>query len=149
MPEPDLQLARHFRDRAEGFLRGMNFLFAVDVPDSQADDFKETGASAAALAVHSAIALADAVLAVTGVKRSDRKDHMTLIKDLKAACTKQNLPSGEKKRGADHLRALLKMKSHFEYGTASVKRSEVLDACRTCRRFNSWAYENFALSWEK
>lgn len=132
MKNVDKGKATFYRDRAESFLKAMQ---AIVIFDQEAELHRF---AVGLLAVHTAIAMVDAVLVHHLGKRSD-DDHNDAVEHLKQLCAglRVNLS------GITHFRRLLNAKNHFAYGDKRVHVNEAKDAADHAEKLVAWAYENF------
>jgi hypothetical protein len=128
--------AQHYRNRAECFLRTMRL---VSDESYLGDDLKDYIASAPLLAVHAAIAFADAILVLKTGERSTAQDHKEVIGKLRIVC-------GELKRdpsGLSQLSRLIASKDHFAYGDRRITMTDIQSARDQVDRFATWVYRAF------
>jgi hypothetical protein len=125
----------HYLGRAEGYKRALADLAQLD------EDLDQYRDAIALLAVHAAIALADAILSgftKGGRNRSD--DHMDAVREIEKLCSARQIES----RGAKHLSWLIKKKTDFTYGTERLDPQRDVDAAKTkVDQLFAWAYPVF------
>jgi hypothetical protein len=122
-------IARHYRERADSFYQSVQLL-DLDVA---------YGPAVGLLAVHSGIALTDAVLVAEEGSRSKEEDHSAATKALEKLCAARRLDDV----GVKHLRALLSNKTRFSYGEDEVPESEFKWAKTKMEQFFKWVYGTF------
>lgn len=118
-----------FIERANCCFQGMKLL---------ADDMRAYHAAVALLAVHSATALNDAILAALTKRRSRSEAHEHAITKLEQVCIRVRVAN---KAGIRHLSWLLQQKTSISY--ADQKFAKADEAQLHAERFLSWAYHNF------
>ncbi len=128
MREP--AIVRRYQRRAESFYKAAQLL------DIELDVY---GPSVGLLAVHSGIALTDAVLVSREGRRSKAGDHGTAAQALAKLCTTQGLDES----GLKHLRELLSNKTRFSYREAEVQEHEFKKAKLRMEQFFKWALSTF------
>lgn len=135
-----LNLARHFCDRADSFMRLMKLGADQEIiAQWLGRPLVEYEDGTALLAVHAGIALADAVLVSLTGKRSTAENHEETIPTLKKMC-------GKHKRNADgisHYEWLVQKKSYFAYGDRRVRSEDVVTARVHVERMATWVYQTF------
>lgn len=113
--------------QAEELLKAMKLLMDVDIAAYKS--------AVALLAVHSAIALNDAVLEkLTGTVPTS-KDHAEGHRQTRAACARKKIDSG----GVQHLERLITNKTGYSY-SGIVDERKAQDAALKAQRFATWAY---------
>ena len=122
-------IVRHYYTRAEAFYRSARTLFE-DAPHRP---------SVGLLTVHSAIALADALLVAEHGSRCRDEDHSVAATSLEKICSARRVDSA----GVKHFRALLARKSKFAYGEDSVRDEEYTMAKTKMEQFFKWVYATF------
>jgi hypothetical protein len=128
--------ARHYRDRGECFLRAMRLVSDESLLAAELRDYM---AAAALLAVHSAIAFADAILTLRTGERSTAQDHKEAVSKLRKVCDDLRRDAS----GIGHLSKLLASKDHFAYGDRRVTSPEIESAMDQVDRFARWVYRTF------
>lgn len=121
----------HFRKRADAFFLAAQALFTLD----EAEFLPGVGL----LAIHSAVALTDALVIATDGNRPNTENHATAPKQLRAWCDAQK----EEPRGLEHLDWLIAKKTPFSYGAKHVKLDELKMAFRKLEQFQEWASHTF------
>ncbi|AKT37340.1 uncharacterized protein CMC5_014730 [Chondromyces crocatus] len=120
---------RHYRQRADSFYRAVQLL-----------DLDETyGSAVGLLAVHSGIALTDAVLVAEEGLRSKAEDHGVAARALEKLCAARRLDD----HGVRHLRELIARKTRFSYGEDEVRGDEFKWAKMKMEQFFKWVYSTF------
>jgi hypothetical protein len=88
------------------------------------------------LAVHSAIALNDAVLTVLTGSPYKGQDHGQAVSHTRLRCNEAKLDTG----GIKHLANLVKRKTDIAYGNRETTFDEALKLSMDAERFETWAY---------
>ncbi|MFZ0708364.1 MAG: hypothetical protein WAM71_22380 [Candidatus Korobacteraceae bacterium] len=102
------------------------------------DDLPAYHAAVALLAVHTAIALNDAILTALARRRLRAEAHENALAELEHVCAQVRLAN---KTGLQHLSWLLQQKTAISY---SDERFGKADQARLhAERFVTWAYHNF------
>lgn len=127
MREPSI--VRHYRQRADSFYQSVQLL-DLDVAYAPAVGL---------LAVHSGIALTDAVLVAEEGSRSKGEDHTIAATTLEKLCAARRLDDA----GVKHLRQLLSNKTRFSYGEHEVRDDEFKWAKMRMEQFFKWVYSTF------
>jgi hypothetical protein len=122
-------VVRHYRQRADSFYQSVQLL---DLDDAY-------GPAVGLLAVHSGIALTDAVLVAEDGSRSKDDDHAVAAKALEKLCAARRVDGG----GVTHLKALLSKKTRFSYGEDEVRDDEFKWAKMKMEQFFKWVYGTF------
>ncbi len=130
MKPVDPDKARRYRDRSDACFHAMRLL-GEDLP-SYAD-------AVALLAIHSAIALADAIHAACSGQRPRDPDHRSAVGELRKLCGKMK----RNPHGIDHFAWLIKEKTDFSYGERRLLPKDIKDAMIKVERFHTWAYRQF------
>ncbi len=94
------------------------------------------GSAAALLAVHTAIALNDALLLKLTGRRPRLSDHAKAADQTKAACSERKLGHG----GVAHLQTLLSKKTLISYGDEITSPELAASLGVASSRFQEWAY---------
>lgn len=127
MREPST--VRHYRDRAEAFFQSAQLLGLDAI----------YGPAVGLLAVHSGIALADAVLVAEEGMRSREEDHAAAPRALEKLCAARRFDDA----GVKHLRELVGKKSRFSYGEDQIRDEEFRSAKLKMEQFFKWVYGTF------
>ncbi len=121
----------HYRERAESFIEAMKLLFGGH----------EYRHAVALLAVHSAIAFADAVtLALTG-NRGRYQDHREAVRQFRRICRRPDVKV--EPEGLGHFEWLVSNKNKFSYDDQPIVPDEVRMSYVRAERFQAWVYRNF------
>jgi len=132
MKRVDKTKALCYRDRALSFLEGMRLL-ALDTTAL-------FGSAVALLAVHTGIALADAILIAYTGSRSKEQDHRSVLDSLRGLCGSRQTDQA----GLTHLDWLIGRKTDFAYGDRRLDMDkDILMATLRAERFVAWAYRYF------
>lgn len=100
---------------------------------------RDYGAGVALLAVHAAIALADAIqIAATG-ERYAGETHARAAAEVVGICRSQKLDAS----GVKHLAWLLAQKNYFSYESKTVTEEQIKMAQARVERLFAWAYKTF------
>jgi hypothetical protein len=91
----------------------------------------------ALLAVHSAIALNDAVLTVLTGSPYKGQDHGQAVSRTRSRCNEEKLDTD----GIKHLANLVKRKTDIAYGNRETTFDEALKLSMDAERFETWAYK--------
>jgi hypothetical protein len=124
--------ALHYFRRATQFLDAARLL---------RDDLEGFGDVVAVIAVHGAIALADAIMEGFGTGRSQDEGHATAAQSLRRLCGRLQIDSV----GVIHFMKLVKQKSLFSYGNQRLDHNKIKAAVVHLERFTSWAMQTFPL----
>jgi hypothetical protein len=92
----------------------------------------------ALLAVHSAISLNDALLALWNGKPIKSDDHQSSVRATESQCRQRKV----KPDGVRHLARLIGSKSAVAYGDKPVTHVQALALAEAASRFEAWAYKN-------
>jgi hypothetical protein len=122
----------HYVQKSGQFLHSMNILFDLDFDGSRA--------GIALLAIHSAIALNDAIQMGLLGKQSKYENHAQTLRQLKRICGERKI---QDVIGIRHLKWLLDNKTDVSYGLRRLDPEFVKTARLNAERFNSWAYNMF------
>lgn len=123
----------HYRDRSDELLFAMQFFL---------DDVQFRASLIGLLAVHSSIAMNDAItLAVLG-KRSRDSDHKNAAKYLSRACSTWKV-GAKGTQGVAQLSWLLDRKTLISYGDRRLDHEMMRQAASKAFGFSDWAYVNF------
>jgi hypothetical protein len=122
-------IVRRYRQRADSFYQSVQLL-DLDVA---------YGPAVGLLAVHSGIALTDAVLVAEEGSRSKEDDHAVAARALEKLCSARRLDDA----GVKHLRALLSNKTRFAYGEDELRDDEFKWAKMKMEQFFKWVYGTF------
>jgi hypothetical protein len=131
MKETDRQTLVVFRDRADCFFKTMQYC-----AEDKANAISPLWNSVGLLAVHSAIALADAIMVGMTGKRVTAEDHKSAPETLAKLCKKRGWDAS----GIRHFRSLVSRKSDFAYGDKRIESYELEQALLHAQRFQAWAY---------
>lgn len=91
----------------------------------------------ALLAVHSAIALNDALLTIWHGRRQRGQDHLEAARETDRQCRKRGL----NRSGVRHLTSLLSQKTAVSYGDTRVSHEAAQALAETSRRFETWTFQ--------
>lgn len=119
----------HYRQRADSFYQAAQLL-DLDVT---------YGPAVGLLAVHSSIALTDAVLVAEEGARSKEDSHGVAANQLEKLC----LARGLDRVGLRYLRDLLSKKTRFSYGEDAVRDDEFKSAKVKMEQYTKWVYGTF------
>lgn len=125
----ELATVRHYRLRADAFYQSVQIL-DLDVA---------YGPAVGLLAVHSGIALTDAVLVAEEGSRSKDDDHGIAAMALEKLCAARRLDTA----GIKYLRDLLSNKTRFSYGEDEVRDDQFKWAKMRMEQFFKWVYSTF------
>ena len=92
----------------------------------------------ALLAVHTGIALNDALLLVWSGKPLKGKDHRASVRATEAQCRLRKLQAD----GVRHLSTLVQNKSAVSYGDEPVTQKQALALAEAAKRFEAWTFKN-------
>lgn len=102
------------------------------------DDISSYKSAVALLAVHSAIAFNDAVLAKLGPSTSKKdSNHSNAYRKTDRRCAEMKID----RHGLQHLESLLADKTAYSY-SGTVDERKAKDAALKAQRFANWAYVN-------
>ena len=124
----------HDRDRAESFFRA-----ALHLAEYAEEDGVSFGAATGLLAVHSGIAMGDAVLCMLDGRRESDEDHRTAGTRLEKACSSRSKNAS----GAKYLQWLVGKKYHFSYDDRFVTEESLKQARDQISKFIAWTYRTF------
>lgn len=140
MKTTDPGKASHYRDRAEAFRRALNLCKdnSTDTSSSEVLWF-QYGPAIALLAIHSGIALADAVLVLKTGERCVADSHTEAASVLKKMCGKTHKNAD----GVKHFVWLLGMKDDVSYGDRHITPDDIKSSIIKIDRFFVWMYNSF------
>ena len=121
----------HYRSRADSLFCAARDLSTLD------DDLYS--AAVGVIAVHGAIALADALLVACEGDRCRGDDHREPARRIRAWCSAKRCAEG----GIRHLEWLIEKKSHFSYDDRRVEPHELQMAKVKMDQFFAWAFSTF------
>jgi hypothetical protein len=97
----------------------------------------EYASATALLAVHSAIALNDAILLKLSGRIFRGEDHMAAVREVTKRCRARRLDTS----GITQLKALVAAKTRISYGPQSVTFAYAYELSVASRRFAVWSYK--------
>ena len=90
----------------------------------------------ALVAVHTAIALNDALLLHLGARRPKGRDHSSAVTETEHACSAKKIDA----KGLKHLKTLLSRKTAVSYGEVSVSFEVASALAASSERFEEWVF---------
>jgi hypothetical protein len=111
----------------------------ASVRDLIKDDAAYPSATAL-LAVHSAIALNDALLTNFSGQPPKGQDHMEAVRQIDKDCRKRRID----RAGIAHLKKLVSAKTKISYGPANTTQEQAQALAVAAERFETWVYKVLA-----
>jgi hypothetical protein len=97
----------------------------------------EYASATALLAIHTAIALNDALMIKLTGKSFQSDNHMAAVREIRLRCNRRGLDSA----GVDQLQKLIEAKSKVSYGGKRTTFEFATVLAVACIRFEKWAYQ--------